>query len=461
MQPVWQADDSDPSIALQLISQRARMLTRSSGAAIALAHKGSMICWASVGNAPTLGCRVDVISGFSAECVRTGKVLRCDNSESDSRVDAENCRRLNIHSILAAPIRLGGEVVGVLEVFSPLRCAFHDSDVAVVEHLAKTVLVLPPSKTTSGETGGLDRGMPRPIISKAPNLLLQREPGYRVFFGNLIDLLHPPQTAPLKLTSRPATFWPDVLVPSQLPWDRFGQSMLLHVIMVAVLVLVRFGLSQRPVLRQRQLTFNKSDVVYYLPSEYPRPGKREGQLSPAVKAQPPAILKPPLVSVRGDSERRTQGSVAPPKIPLKQDLRLLKIIAANPALPALPFSATTATLPDTPGANVAALAPPPDISAVSPAQHLTLQTPAVVEPAPSVPQPIRQSASISIGHMEVVRPAPEIPLGSLSVKAQITLDRTATSVVAPPPLVRSLGNPGQRMSSPPDASLDSHVRSLS
>jgi hypothetical protein len=58
MYPVPQADGLDPSAALQLISQRAQMLTRSTGAAIALGHKESMICLASVGaNAPTLGSR--------------------------------------------------------------------------------------------------------------------------------------------------------------------------------------------------------------------------------------------------------------------------------------------------------------------------------------------------------------------------------------------------------------------
>jgi hypothetical protein len=504
MQPVWPADDSDPSAALQSVSQRARMLTRSSGAAIALAHKGSMICRASVGNAPTLGSRVDVSTGFSGECVRAGKVLRCNNSENDPRVDADSCRRLNIRSILAAPIRLGGEVVGILEVFSPQRFAFHDSDLAVVEHLAETVLAPPASKTvplkatppsiapwtptpsiapwtptppgtTSPRATPLratppstappktpprkttpalspDRRLPTPSIAKAPNLLLQLEPAYRIFFGNLVELLHPPDPPPLKLTSLPATFWPDVLVPSQLPWDRFGQSMLLHGVMVVALVLLEFGLSQRPMLRQSRLTFNKSDVIYYLPSEYPRLGKRESGLPRPAKAQPPPSLQQPLLAVRRDSVRRTQAPITPPEIESKQDLRSLRIIASNPTMPAVPFSATTGRLPSTPGGNVAAVAPPPDISAVARAQHFTLQTPAVVEPAPSVHPPIGKGASISIGHMEVVRPAPEIPLGALSAKAQATLNRTATSVVPPAPSVQGLGDSGQSKNSPTVAS---------
>ena len=202
MYPVPQADGLDPSAALQLISQRAQMLTRSTGAAIALGHKESMICLASVGaNAPTLGSRLDVSTGFSGECVRTAKAQRCDNSDSDSRVDSEICRRLGVRSILAAPITFAGEVVGVLEAFSSERFAFNDGDLVVLENLAETIVEIRSSF----------KAMP------TPNLLLKLEPAYRVFFSNLIDTLHPPQTLPLKLTSLPARFWPDVFVPSQLP----------------------------------------------------------------------------------------------------------------------------------------------------------------------------------------------------------------------------------------------------
>src|ERR1700746_33399 len=109
MFPVAQVDGLDPNAALQLISQRAQGLTRTTGAAIAIGHKESMICLASVGVAPTLGSRLDVSTGFSGECVRTAKAQRCDNSDSDSRVDAEICRRLGARSILAAPITFAGE----------------------------------------------------------------------------------------------------------------------------------------------------------------------------------------------------------------------------------------------------------------------------------------------------------------------------------------------------------------
>lgn len=132
---------TDLTAALRLIAQRARSLTRGSSAAIALAHKGAVLCRASVGaGAPGLGTRVDVNSGLSGECFREGKTLRCDDAENDPRVDMESCRRLGVRSILAAPVRYERDTLGLLTVFASEPFSFDEGDVAVVESLAHTVV---------------------------------------------------------------------------------------------------------------------------------------------------------------------------------------------------------------------------------------------------------------------------------------------------------------------------------
>jgi hypothetical protein len=142
MQYEFNSLGSDLNTALRTIGERARSLTRGDSAAIALAHKGSMLCRASIGtNAPALGTRVDVNAGLSGECVRSGKALRCDDTKVDSRVDVDSCHRLGIRSILAAPIQYERVVVGLLEVLSAHPFAFDEGDVAVVERLAQTVLL--------------------------------------------------------------------------------------------------------------------------------------------------------------------------------------------------------------------------------------------------------------------------------------------------------------------------------
>src|SRR5215470_810716 len=133
---------SDLNLALRLISARACSLTRGSGAAVALTHNGAMMCRASVGrNAPALGSKLDVDSGFSGECIRSGRALRCDDTETDRRVNAESCRHLGVRSILAAPVQYERNIIGLLEIFSDVPCAFDEGDIAVVERLAQTVLL--------------------------------------------------------------------------------------------------------------------------------------------------------------------------------------------------------------------------------------------------------------------------------------------------------------------------------
>jgi hypothetical protein len=134
---------SDLNTALRVISERARTLLRGTGAAIAIVDRGPMMCRASVGTGgPPLGTHVDVNSGFSGECIRTGKTLRCDDAETDSRVEAATCRKRGVRSIVAAPIRYEREVMGVLEVFSAQSFAFDEGDLAVLERLAQTVLLM-------------------------------------------------------------------------------------------------------------------------------------------------------------------------------------------------------------------------------------------------------------------------------------------------------------------------------
>ena len=105
---------------LQLITERALKLTESSGAAMAFITDGKMICRARSGEpAPPLGAALDTQQGLSGECVRTGRLVSCEDTEHDQRVDADVCRSLGIGSLMAAPIVSGLRVVGVLEVLSP------------------------------------------------------------------------------------------------------------------------------------------------------------------------------------------------------------------------------------------------------------------------------------------------------------------------------------------------------
>jgi putative methionine-R-sulfoxide reductase with GAF domain len=133
----------DPEAELQSIAERALTLTRATGAAIALSADTDreMICVASAGeDAPPVRSRLQVGSGFSGECVRTGRSLRCDDSETDDRVDRAGCKSLGIRSLVAVPIRQGSKVSGLLEVFSPQPYAFNADDIGALQQLTGSIL---------------------------------------------------------------------------------------------------------------------------------------------------------------------------------------------------------------------------------------------------------------------------------------------------------------------------------
>jgi len=123
--------------ALQLLARRAQTFTRATGAAIALTKGSDMICRASAGqDAPGMGARFSVGSGFSGECVRSGRLMSCEDSETDLLVDRESCRGLGIRSMIAVPIQWEDAVIGLLEVFSPEPHAFGANDPLVLKRLA-------------------------------------------------------------------------------------------------------------------------------------------------------------------------------------------------------------------------------------------------------------------------------------------------------------------------------------
>lgn len=130
---------SSPDAALNLLVERARSMTRASGAAIALAQGEEMVCRASSGEAPPLGMRLQVGSGFSGECVRTGRLQRCNDSETDPLVDRDSCRALGIRSMIAAPVIGEGKIIGLIEVFSPDPYAFEEGDAVALHRMAEII----------------------------------------------------------------------------------------------------------------------------------------------------------------------------------------------------------------------------------------------------------------------------------------------------------------------------------
>src|SRR5438874_11563598 len=76
----------EPAPAMQMLAEEIMPLAGTVGAAIALKTNGQIVCYASMGQAPPVGAVLQPGQGLSGECVSTGKLVRCDDTDFDSRV---------------------------------------------------------------------------------------------------------------------------------------------------------------------------------------------------------------------------------------------------------------------------------------------------------------------------------------------------------------------------------------
>lgn len=122
---------------LETIADAARQFSGASGAALAMWKDGAMVCRARSGNtAPALGARLSANTGISGECLRTGKIQHCTDTENNALVDVEVCRNLGLRSIAVLPIRNWRGINGILEVFSIQPSAFSGEHIALLQRLA-------------------------------------------------------------------------------------------------------------------------------------------------------------------------------------------------------------------------------------------------------------------------------------------------------------------------------------
>jgi len=127
--------DLEPGISI--IAEKAQTLTGATGAAIGLRAGSEIVCRARTGRtAPDLGVRLQTDRGLSAECVRSGEVLLCNDTSTNSRVDLLSCSRMGVRSILVAPLRHFQRTLGVFEVLSSRSDAFDQQDVATMQFLS-------------------------------------------------------------------------------------------------------------------------------------------------------------------------------------------------------------------------------------------------------------------------------------------------------------------------------------
>lgn len=130
----------DPLKVVDVITRRAQELTRSSGAVVELVDGSDMYYWSASGVAvEQKGLRIPIENSLSGASVKARRALRCDDSETDPRVNREACRRVGLRSAIVMPLYCDEQLVGVLKVISPFTEAYSEEDVATLELLSSFI----------------------------------------------------------------------------------------------------------------------------------------------------------------------------------------------------------------------------------------------------------------------------------------------------------------------------------
>src|SRR5882672_402356 len=164
-------------------------------------------------------------------------------------------------------------------------------------------------------------------------LLVELEPGYRVFFRNLADtvLFRPAPT--VAITSEPAAFWRDVFVYSRLPWWSLLESMLWHLLaIVAVLGLSRDWGPRKPTFTQRSA---QRPYITYTPT-FTVPGSAVPRGKARAKGQGGGPARRAAINVPREG---AHGIVAPPSVRMASS-GMPRLPGSTSVVPAMPLSAT-------------------------------------------------------------------------------------------------------------------------
>lgn len=130
----------DLNAVMTLVAEQAQLITHAKGAVVELAEDGEMVYRAvSGGAAHLLGLRLGQQNSLSGLCVEQNKILYCEDSEVDARVDQMACRKVGLRSMAVVPLIHCGDAVGVLKIYSEKIAAFKEGDLQLLTLMSELI----------------------------------------------------------------------------------------------------------------------------------------------------------------------------------------------------------------------------------------------------------------------------------------------------------------------------------
>jgi hypothetical protein len=337
----------------------------------------------------------------------------------------------------------------------------------------ETQRMVDAEKAASSERAGANTRCEDPAV---PRLLVELEPAHRVFLQNLTDTL---QALPDAATLRQWSFWRKILVNSGMPWRRFGESIVLQVIAIAILIVAQTWIIQD--LPRRRSVFDTSVITYYKPdAAFPALRGNPGKVHPTVgkktqtasrgssqvpserPSERPIRVKPettqaaltaPVIRLNGPARPSLMGSnLVPPVMPLASigharltvPAGLTSIVAPPPELGqgAIGQGVSTSRQLGLAQASVVAPAPELGLGASSGRSGMSIPSATVIGPAPMVQAGMHKTGEFNIGPSAVVAPSPKLPMGeqrTISSSGQASFGSLLGLAVPPTPSASGSG----------------------
>ena len=130
----------DLNAVMTLVAEQTQLITHAKGAVVELAEDGEMVYRAvSGGAAHLLGLRLGQQNSLSGLCVEQNKILYCEDSEVDVRVDQMACRKVGLRSMAVVPLIHCGDAIGVLKIYSEKIAAFKEGDLQLLTLMSELI----------------------------------------------------------------------------------------------------------------------------------------------------------------------------------------------------------------------------------------------------------------------------------------------------------------------------------
>jgi GAF domain len=139
-----------------------------SGALIAVRDLKGMSCVVSFGNAPAVGSRLPADFAFTNECIDSGEVVLCRNSDSDPRIPPAVAAQFGYRSAVAVPIRAQDHVIGAIEMFCSVPSAISPVVAEDLKGVAKSWAALMIFDATNGGQPLVGGSLEQPVVLPNP-----------------------------------------------------------------------------------------------------------------------------------------------------------------------------------------------------------------------------------------------------------------------------------------------------